>query len=333
MANDIDTITPLDLTKIHVHPQDRKAFAEDALRQLAASIDEAGPVEDGLPTGLAQPITLRPCLDSACPNHGEPVLVAGERRFRSHSFIKGATKIKAIIRQMSDEEASLVQLVENEQRADLDPMEQANAYQTRLDTYGGSIEALAKKVGKPAAYIRNRLELLKLDEQWAALVQSGDLPVAHAQTMGRLDNNRQRLAIAALRKGDRSTGRTSGDAMTFWQFEQICNKLYADQQQDSMFDASMFEDEAVLESLVEHGRMNAPLAGRDLFDLIDDLGKVIEAIGVAKVVELGIDEGRLDVLMHKVGLARNNVRKSRRDKKAAQADKPKRRRSTSRRAE
>lgn len=303
----------LALSEIHAHDQDRKSFDTAELEQLAANIERHG---------LAQPPTVRPCDE-----HGGHVIVAGERRYRAHLLLQERgvlTTMPVLIRDLSDEQASAIQLAENVQRSDLDPFEEAKAYRNRMTDFGMDEDGIAEFTGKPVAYIRKRLELLNLDEEWVGLVASGDLNVGFAGAMAKLDSNRQALAIAALR---RSNG------MTFWQFQEMCDRFFAEQQQDSMFDDSLF---LKVDEYVADAKQSAVVTGRMMVQLVDELGEALSSIldhydeGAYvrdQVVDAGvITEETLKMLLDKV----EHVRRTRIEPKKAKA-KPARGR-TSRRA-
>lgn len=261
-------IAELPLKQVYAASQDRKSFDETQLRELASSIEQHG---------LAQPITVRP--DGA----GRFVIVAGERRFRAHELL-GVRTIKAIVRaDLDDGGHADVQLIENVNRADLDPIEEARAYKARMAQFDLDEQGVADRYGRPVTLVRKRLELLNLDDEYVALVRSGDLSVAHAGTMSRLDGNRQRLAFAALRQGN---------GMTLYQFVTLCDRLWKEQQQDDLFDP---DDFLKVQELVAESKKSSAVTGRDLVratvDAGDALVRVLQALGVDldDCEHLGID--------------------------------------------
>ncbi|MEX1006080.1 MAG: ParB/RepB/Spo0J family partition protein [Acidimicrobiia bacterium] len=147
--------------------QPRTRFDDEALAALAESIAEIG---------LLQPIVVR-------ESDTGYVLVAGERRLRAAKRA-GLTEIPAVIRAVDDDAGSLVQaLVENVQREDLTPLEEAAAYQQMLDDFGMTHAAIAERVGKSRSAISNALRLLGLPAGIQVLVERGDLSAGHARAL------------------------------------------------------------------------------------------------------------------------------------------------------
>jgi ParB family chromosome partitioning protein len=147
--------------------QTRSHVNEDQLAELAASI---------VANGVVQPILLRP-LDA-----GRFQLIAGERRWRA-SQLAGKTTIPAILRQVSDEQAMEITIVENLQRADLNPMEQARAFERLSREFHMTQEQMATRTGKDRATVANFLRLLRLPASVQARVESGELSFGHARTL------------------------------------------------------------------------------------------------------------------------------------------------------
>ena len=141
----------------------RKVFDEDAINELAASIKEKG---------VIQPILLRP---SGKPGSYE--LVCGERRYRA-SLLAGLKEIPAYVKEMTDDEALQAQITENLQRKDVHPLEEAYAFKQMMDKH--PVEEIAAKVGKKVYYIRQRLKLNDLTENWQKLFYKNLLPVSIA---------------------------------------------------------------------------------------------------------------------------------------------------------
>ena len=147
--------------------QPRKQFDEEALSDLAGSIAEHG---------VLQPLLVRPL-----PGGGYQ-LVAGERRWRA-SRMAGLTEVPVVIREMTDQEAAELALIENLQRQDLNPMEEALGYRTLMDQYGMTQEDAARAVGKSRPAVANALRLLNLPDEIAEMVSSGKLSAGHARTL------------------------------------------------------------------------------------------------------------------------------------------------------
>jgi ParB family chromosome partitioning protein len=140
---------------------------EEQMAELAASITS---------NGVVQPVLLRPLLN------GRFQLIAGERRWRA-SQMAGKATIPAILRQVSDEQAMEITIVENLQRADLNPMEQARAFDRLSREFHMTQEQMAVRTGKDRATVANFLRLLRLPASVQARVESGELSFGHARTL------------------------------------------------------------------------------------------------------------------------------------------------------
>ncbi len=160
--------------------QPRKQFDEAALGDLAASISQHG---------VLQPLLVRPL-----PN-GRYSLVAGERRWRA-SRMAGLAEVPVVIREMTDQAAAELALIENLQREDLNPMEEAIGYRTLMDSYGMTQEEAAQAVNKSRPAVANALRLLNLPDELAAMVHSGALSAGHARTLLSFETKEEQLAAA-----------------------------------------------------------------------------------------------------------------------------------------
>lgn len=155
--------------------QPRKNFDEEKLDELANSIKEHG---------LIQPVILRKA------SRGYEI-VAGERRWRACRKA-GFKEIPSIIKELTDEENMLLAIIENMQREDLDPIEEAEGLNQMIDTFGLTQEEVSKSVGKSRPYITNALRLLKLPEEVQNFLSQGRLSVGHARAIaGVMDSSRQ----------------------------------------------------------------------------------------------------------------------------------------------
>ncbi len=147
--------------------QPRKHFDDEALSELAASIEKHG---------VIQPLLVRPLPG------GTYQLVAGERRWRA-SRMAGLTEVPVVIRELNDADASALALIENLQREDLDPIEEAEGYKYLMDTYGATQEEAAQRVGKSRSAVANLMRLLALPKDVLELVRSKTLSAGHARTL------------------------------------------------------------------------------------------------------------------------------------------------------
>ena len=160
--------------------QPRKYFDKDALEQLSASIVE---------NGLLQPILVREY------GEGRYQIIAGERRFRA-SKLAGLTEIPAIVLDKDDKNAAQIALIENIQREDLNPIEEALAYKSLAEEYDMTQEELSKQVGKSRSAIANSVRLLDLPDEVLTLVASKELSAGHARTLLGLHNREDMILLA-----------------------------------------------------------------------------------------------------------------------------------------
>lgn len=160
--------------------QPRKIFNESGLEELAKSIEQ---------NGIIQPILVRPMTD------GSYQLIAGERRWRA-ARMAGLTEVPVTIREMSDEEASIFALIENLQREDLNPVEEAEGLKSLIESYGFTQEEAADKVGKSRTAVTNTLRLLKLPSPVRELLSNGKITAGHARALLGLDDEKEMLKIA-----------------------------------------------------------------------------------------------------------------------------------------
>lgn len=164
-------ILTLALDAIRANPQQpRRTFSDDALAELADSIREQG---------VLQPVLVRPVSGPGKASHE---IVAGERRWRA-ARLAGLTEIPALVRDVDDETGFALALVENLQREDLNPMEEAAGYQLLVDRFGLSQDALAKKVGKSRSAVANALRLNALAEPVRRDLAEGRLTAGHARAL------------------------------------------------------------------------------------------------------------------------------------------------------
>ena len=160
--------------------QPRKNFDRAALEELASSIEE---------NGLLQPILVREYGD------GRYQIIAGERRFRA-SKIAGLTEIPAIVMDKDDRKVAEIALIENIQREDLNPLEEALAYKALAEEYGLTQEELSQKVGKSRSAIANSVRLLDLPDAVLELVAGGELSAGHGRTLLGLKNREDMILLA-----------------------------------------------------------------------------------------------------------------------------------------
>ena len=166
-----------------VHPneaQPRRSFDQERLEELAASIREVG---------VLQPISVRPRPE------GGYLLIAGERRWRA-AKMAGSSEIPAVIRDIEDESLLTEALVENLQREDLSPLEEAAAYTALLEEYGMTHEQVATRVGKSRSTVTNALRLLGLPGKIQGMLDRGELRPGHARALLGLEDQKYAVHVA-----------------------------------------------------------------------------------------------------------------------------------------
>lgn len=170
----------LPLKDIEPNPdQPRKNFTEDALETLMESIKNFG---------IVQPVVVR--------KKGKKYqIVAGERRYRAASAL-GLDQVPVIIKDYSTEEVTEIALVENLQRQDLDPIEEAFAYQRLLDTFKQTQDLIATRVGRSRSHVANMMRLLKLPEAIQNDLSVGELTIGQARPLLSLSNEKTQLEVA-----------------------------------------------------------------------------------------------------------------------------------------
>ena len=188
--------------------QPRKEFDEKSLSELAESISKHG---------LLQPLLVRPLT------LGGYQIVAGERRYRA-CRMAGITEVPVIIRELSDTETMEIALIENLQREDLTPLEEAQGYRVLMDEHGFSQEEVAKSVGKSRPAIANSLRLLKLPQSISEYLKEEKITAGHARALLMLDDEAlmKELAEEIISKD-----------LSVRQVEKICKKNPKPQKEDA----------------------------------------------------------------------------------------------------
>ena len=159
--------------------QPRKDFDKEKLEALAESIKEHG---------IVQPLVVTKC-------DGYYKIVAGERRWRA-ARIAGLKEVPVVIREYSDNEIEEIALVENLQREDLNPIEEAFGYKQLMDKFGITQEQVSQKIGKSRPYIANALRLIKLPDAVQTLLKEGKLSVGHAKVLLGVEDAKKMVEIA-----------------------------------------------------------------------------------------------------------------------------------------
>lgn len=159
--------------------QPRKTFDDEKLEELASSIERHG---------LIQPIVLR------ASGKGYEI-VAGERRWRAARLV-GLKEVPCIVKELTDEENMLLAIIENMQREDLNPIEEAEGLKKMIDTYGLTQEQVSYSVGKSRPYITNSLRLLKLPGKVQELAAEGKLSTGHARALAAIKDQKKQIELA-----------------------------------------------------------------------------------------------------------------------------------------
>jgi len=196
----IETIQEINIDEIVVNnKQPRKDFDEEKLEELAASMEQHG---------VLQPVILRKV------GRGYE-LVAGERRWRAAAKA-GIKKIPAVVKELSDGDVLEIALIENLQREDLNPIEEASAYKQLMDEFGLTQEELAKRVGKSRSQIANTLRLLNLEEEILKFIFEGKLTAGHARALLSIEDKKLRYGLAK---------KISNEGLSVRQAEQLAQNL------------------------------------------------------------------------------------------------------------
>ena len=194
-------VSTLPLQKIEPNPlQPRKTFAEEELDALAESIRIHG---------IIQPLTVR-----LLPN-GYYQIIAGERRWRA-ARLAGLSQVPVVVIEADDRKAMELALIENLQRADLNPIEEAEGYQQLISQYGMTQEQAAERVGKSRPAVANALRLLSLGPEILKLVEAGTISAGHARALLVLKTDGERMAVAQ---------KVQNLSLSVRQTEALCKKM------------------------------------------------------------------------------------------------------------
>ncbi len=185
-TNEVQVKKTLRLAEIEPNrDQPRKNFSDEAITALADSIREHG---------MLQPILVRPLIS------GGYQIVAGERRWRAARML-GMSEVPVNIRELTDIEAMQIALIENLQRENLNPIEEALGYRELIENYGMTQEKVAKMVGRSRSAVANSVRILSLPERVQKLIENGSLSTGHAKALLGFENE-ELLIATALRAAD-----------------------------------------------------------------------------------------------------------------------------------
>lgn len=199
-SSDVQIKKTLRLSEIEPNrDQPRKTFSDEAITALAESIREHG---------ILQPILVRPL------NAGGYQIVAGERRWRAARML-GLDEIPVTIRELSDSEAMQIAIIENLQRENLNPVEEASGYNELIEKYGMTQDKVAKMVGRSRSSVANSVRMLALPKRVLKMLEDGQLSAGHAKALLGFDDEEMLIAIA---------NRAADGGMTVRQVERLAQK-------------------------------------------------------------------------------------------------------------
>lgn len=247
------TTTTLRVDEVFPQNNTRKTFDEDHIAGLAASIDELG---------LISPINVRPRPE------GGHWLIAGECRWRAHQLL-GKETIVAIVTDDGDRNARARMIAENAARNDINPLDEAKAYQEQVADFGDSIEAVATMAGRSTGYVQARIDLLSLIPEVHDALRSKNFLTGYAEAMVGLDPDRQRAAMVTLARSE----------LTVVEYFDLCERLRVEQNEVSMFDADAFSLVAD-EWVAEAREANVHLHPRQMAQLFDRVLAGFDRAGV-----------------------------------------------------
>jgi len=240
----------IDLDRIDPNPsQPREHFGEESLEELAASIVQHG---------VVQPVLVRRRAERY-------QLVAGERRLRAAQRA-GLRRIPAVIREVADEQMLEVALVENIQRQELDPIDEANAYRTLIEQRGLSHADLAERVGKERSTVSNSLRILSLSDSIQSQIRQGVITAGHARALLSLPDTKLREATAR---------RIVGDGLSVRQVEKLATR-----------------------ASVRKGKVSGPPAGTNDPNTRHAEERLMHALGTRVRIVREAEGGRVEISFH-----------------------------------
>lgn len=218
-SNESNKLQELPIGQVVPNPhQPRKVIDPQAVTELAASIESEG---------LLQPIVVRPA------EHGYE-LIAGERRWRAHQHLERPT-ILARILEANDLSSASLSLIENLQREELNPIEEAMGYQSLISDFGLSQNEVAQRMGKSRSHIANLMRLLQLDGELRRLLSDGELSVGHAKVLLSIEDPDKRLSVGRQAVLEGWTVRQTEDALSSG-FSQLAGPISRNRSSSLLFD-------------------------------------------------------------------------------------------------
>lgn len=258
-TTDQKDITEVNVSELRSNPyQPRKTFDEESLNELASSIKEHG---------IIQPIIVKKSIKGY-------EIVAGERRTKA-AKLAGLTKVPVIIKEYNDQQMMEIALLENIQREDLNPIDEANAYKNILTASGMTQDELAKRFGKSRSHITNMLGLLILPKPVLDLVEKGALSMGHARVLSKMDNEEQIVEIATKAVEEKLSVRdieTLASDASITKRNKI-TRLPKTNPKNAIFERILREKIGTRVKISEH-KIEIP------FDSEKDLERILEIIGI-----------------------------------------------------
>lgn len=248
--------------------QPRKRFDDESLQELADSISQHG---------IIQPLTVRKL------SSGYYQIIAGERRWRA-ARLAGLQEVPVIVIEADDRKAAELAMIENLQREDLNPMEEAAGFQSLIESYHMTQEEAAQRVGKSRSAVTNALRLLGLTPSVRKLVEEGKLSAGHARALVPLSRSLQESAANAIVSGGLSVRQT----------EALVKRLSAEKKEAQLKDPDevdyLAEAQNELKARLCRGVKIVPGRKKGRIELeyygVDDLNDLLDALAVIKVSQL-----------------------------------------------
>ncbi len=257
-----EEIIEIKLEDLRANPyQPRKTFDEESLNELASSISQYG---------VFQPIIVKKSIKGY-------EIIAGERRVRA-SKIAGKETIPAIVREFDDSKMMEIALLENLQRENLNPIEEALAYSKIIETKGLTQTQFSEIIGKSHAYVTNILGLLKLPENIQDMVTKGEISMTHARILSKMSNPEKITELANRIKNEGLTARQMEDIARSGEIEKRVKqerKLSGEKQEFKYIEDAMCEK---LDTKVRVYKNKLEIR----YDNIDDLNRILEILNIGK---------------------------------------------------
>lgn len=258
--NNDSGIQEVNISLVKANPyQPRREFNQESILELSESIRSCG---------IIQPILVEESLD------GGYIIIAGERRYRA-SKVAGLTTIPVIVKSLSEEDKLEIALVENIQREDLTPIEEAKAYKKLMDSLNLNQEEVAKKVGKKRSTISNSIRLLKLPEDLQQSVNIGDLSAGHARALLSVESENIQRSLFNKIKGDKLSVRAT-EKMINDLSKPVKEKNKSHRDPDIQFIEQQFIDafgtKVQLKGSINKGKIEISYLSKD------DLSRILEVI-------------------------------------------------------